>query len=863
MNRQVFLFTGFDPSGAQPDLEFLQDQFQKFQQISGETGPDLRFEIDMSADSLSAIIDGPSQRDVRCSIELAPWAPIFRSHAATGPWERMVSAARYAVRMVASGHIVRLFKISSQYGMVTLYPIVALVLCSLAGLIAGGIIHAFSNAAFGPLSVFTATILYLAGAMAGLLAGLSLPRRTFVTWLLDIGIYLDRLAGRDDAAVEQMVARQAGRLIATDRTADSDEILVVGHSIGAIHAVRVVGRALALDPEFGKRGAKIALMTLGNLILHPATDPRDTASRQDIALIHGAKHIFWVDYGDRRDRLSFAWQNPVRVLGLAEDSKARRPAVRACHFGAVFDPQELDARSYDLWHLHSLYLRAVERAGEYGLFEILTDPRPLRRRIEHFRKLGQGFRPPAPVPPPKKLTIPQAVLRGRKDLLSVFPEAAYYADFDHAKFGRRDFFLVTDPDLVRHIMVDNYENYPKSRPMYKALNPLIGDGIFISNGELWKEQRQMIDPAFEKIQLTLAYPAMVAAVDDFLDRLATRVDGTPVEINAELAHVTADIIFRTIFSAPLTAAESRYIFDAFDEYQQALPQFDMVELLGFPDWVPRRRMGKAKAAGAKIRDVLRAKIEARLAAPSSPVDPEAKRDILDVLIAARKPGSGEPFTLEELVDETGVLFLAGHETSASALTWAIYLLTKQPRHIRRLRAECETVLGDRGIAYGDIAKLKFARNLLRETLRLYPPVSFISRDAIAADRLGDQEIKPGSLMVISPWIIHRHRFHWHRPNIFDPDRFDTPEGKISARKVYLPFGMGPRVCSGASFAMLEGSLILASLFRRFDLELKTEGEIKPVCRLTTRTNVSLEFQVKDIATQPTSREKTVAAPVIS
>lgn len=411
----------------------------------------------------------------------------------------------------------------------------------------------------------------------------------------------------------------------------------------------------------------------------------------------------------------------------------------------------------------------------------------------------------------------------------MLPENTYRILMGRLPLGLRDIFFVNGSGTVREILNKDADNYPKSRQMYRALQPLVGDGIFISNGLTWQRRRKMVNPAFENVRLRVSFPVMQEAVDDMLERLSKLSPSSVVNLDAEMAHVTADIIFRAIFSQPLTQRVSRDVFEAFGRYQEALPQFDLVEMLAMPDWIPRRSLRKAKKAGGQIRGILRDIIEQRLQTD----EPHRDQDILSVLMQSRDE-QGKPFGLEELVDEVAVLFLAGHETSATALTWAVYLTSQQAEIEHRLASEARQVLGNKTARFEDINRLQLTRNIFKEALRLYPPVSFITREALAERRISRWRIRKNSMMVISPWVIQRHRKFWQQPDCFDPDRYGRPETNESEKQAYLPFGGGQRVCPGASFAMLEGPLILASLFQHYQIELAAGVEVNPVCRLTTR-----------------------------
>jgi cytochrome P450 len=199
-----------------------------------------------------------------------------------------------------------------------------------------------------------------------------------------------------------------------------------------------------------------------------------------------------------------------------------------------------------------------------------------------------------------------------------------------------------------------------------------------------------------------------------------------------------------------------------------------------------------------------------------------------------------------LIDQIAVFFLAGHETTASALTWAFFILSQQPKVLAKLRTEVRKISGRQPITFNQTRQMTYTRNVFREVLRLYPPVSFITRVATADDVLGSETIRAGSMIVISPWLIHRHRSFWKEPELFQPGRFSPAREKSIQPGTYLPFGVGPRVCTGASFATTESTLILAALCRRFDFETLNPDAIEPVGKLTTRPRVPVQMQLRAV-----------------
>jgi cytochrome P450 len=344
----------------------------------------------------------------------------------------------------------------------------------------------------------------------------------------------------------------------------------------------------------------------------------------------------------------------------------------------------------------------------------------------------------------------------------------------------------------------------------------------------------MMEPVFAQARIKLVFGLMLDAVKDMLARVDGLATGTPVQIDVEMTHVTADIIYRTIFSKPLSADDARIIYTAFMDFQEAAYDHGMVRVTGFPDFMTRGMQRRARASARLIRAVLDPLVIARYEAAQHG-EKGNEGDILSAMIAARDPADGSPFTLAELCEQVAMMFLAGHETTASSLSWALYLLANDRGVQDRLHAEAAAVFGDRDPQFSDMKRLPLSWNVFRESLRLYPPIPFLPRQATEQACMRDKVIEPGSIVSVSPWLMHHHRRHWKNPDEFDPDRFDRPESEESQRCAYMPFGLGPRVCLGASFAMQEGVLILASLARRYEVDPDPGHEPKPIGRITVRS----------------------------
>lgn len=443
------------------------------------------------------------------------------------------------------------------------------------------------------------------------------------------------------------------------------------------------------------------------------------------------------------------------------------------------------------------------------------------------------YRPPAPIPTTTIRGLFRAMLRPERDLLGLTPIDTYRCDAMKLGTSRRGILLVNAPELTGPILQDPGYLFPKNDVMVDTLDSLVGNSIFVTSGDTWRRQRRMVDPAFSAMRINAGFPQMQAAIDDFLTRLPPE---TPFSLDEAMSHLTADVICRTIFSSPLGAEVSRDVFNDFATFEGAVANIRILNLLLDRPWTHVPQSKSVLAACARIRAHLGAMLDTRLAA-NTPTD-----DIAGSLIAARDTDTGEPFTREELIDQLGVFFLAGHETTASSLTWVFFILSQHKQSVARIRAEIDTVTGGAPITLEHVKRLTFTRNVFRETLRLYPPITFLPRVANEATTIGRFPIKRGTMVMISPWTIHRHQTYWPHPDRFDPDRnLDATPG------AYLPFGTGPRICVGAAFATIESCLIIARLVQRFDFTALDPERVYPVSRLTTRPSKEIMMKARQVA----------------
>lgn len=439
-----------------------------------------------------------------------------------------------------------------------------------------------------------------------------------------------------------------------------------------------------------------------------------------------------------------------------------------------------------------------------------------------------SFTPPYPVPHRSKASLAKRFLTGWKSWIHTLFERSYTMKMGEIHLPRLDFYIANELRIVDEVMDDRERIYPKHDFLRELLDPLIGNSVFSANGTDWDHQRQMVNPAFTHTNLKRVFPVMQAAVDDLVRQMNALDLSRPVAIEPLMTHVAADIIYRTIFSVALTADEADRIYHAFHRFQKHVQPSAMLRIYGLPLFGFRKR---AVRAAAHIHAVFAPIVRARFDAYHERGE-TGPSDILLSLLEARHPESGAPFTFEQIIDQVSTIFLAGHETAASAMSWSFYLLAECPHLQDALLAE----MGDRRLTFESLKGMEGLRNLFRETLRLYPPVSFFVRAVTRPTEMRGKKIDPGAMIVISPWLIQRNKDNFPCPHAFAPERFADPEQAEACRRAYMPFGKGPRICVGAGFAMQEAMLVIGSVVQAFRLAFP-EGRSRPqpVSRLTLRS----------------------------
>ncbi|MEM9796990.1 MAG: cytochrome P450 [Pseudomonadota bacterium] len=422
----------------------------------------------------------------------------------------------------------------------------------------------------------------------------------------------------------------------------------------------------------------------------------------------------------------------------------------------------------------------------------------------------------------------------RADILSAQPARLYRAWMAEFRTPFFRSYLMNDPDLIDLVLKTRPDDFPKSDRVREGLAPLLGRSVFVTNGAEWAAQRRIIDPAFGRGRLHEAFPAM----KDASAAMITRLENGVVEIEEVASRAAADVIFRTLFSIPIEYDLASDVFHAFRTYQRQQPLLNLAALLPLPRWLPRMHRHATHAAAKTIRAAIAALVETRSGQIAQGRAPD---DLATKIMTATDPETGETFTPEEMVDQVAIFFLAGHETSASALAWAAYLLATHADIQDAVAAEA--ALDWNAVGLGDLSRLPLTRDVFREALRLYPPVPMMVRQTTRPETFRNRAAPIGAQCVLSPWHLHRHARLWSNPDAFDPGRWQTDEGRESSRRAYLPFSAGPRVCPGAGFAMAEGVLLLARLIHACRLEAVGPPPV-PVAHLTVRARDGIRLRLQ-------------------
>jgi len=445
----------------------------------------------------------------------------------------------------------------------------------------------------------------------------------------------------------------------------------------------------------------------------------------------------------------------------------------------------------------------------------------------------QRLVPPSPPRAPDDMTAFGRMLAMRVSPIGTWGRRAYEEDVVQGRFVGRSSFILNAPDAIRRVLVDNYENYTRTPAGLRVLRPMLGQGLLIAEGRAWKHQRRTLAPAFTPRAVAALVPHMIAATDETVAKLRAR-SNAPVDLRETMQRMTLEIAGRTMFSFGMDR-HGAALRDFVMEYGERLARPHFLDLLLPLNWPSPQDFARARFRKRWTAFVAMLMAERRAAGKNENAPP---RDLFDLMNEARDPETGAAFSDEQLGDEVATMILAGHETTATALFWALYLLALDPETQEQLAAEVRDVNASGAI---EIERLKFTRAVIDETMRLYPPAFLIARAAAGPDTIAGLPVKKHDVILIAPWLLHRHEKLWRDPNAFVPSRFMT--GTPPDRFAYLPFGVGARVCIGAHFALVEATLALARLIGAFRVALVDKEPVLPIGVVTTQPDRSPKFAI--------------------
>jgi cytochrome P450 len=449
---------------------------------------------------------------------------------------------------------------------------------------------------------------------------------------------------------------------------------------------------------------------------------------------------------------------------------------------------------------------------------------------------GRTF-PPHIAPPSRPLSLFQSVRAAKTNVLEIIPAIAYRQPIVSGRLGAR-WHMVQDPGGLRRIFLDNVDNYPKSEVMLRMLRPAVGDSLFTSEGEAWRWQRRAVAPVFAQRNVVALSPVMTRTAERATRRLESC--GGIAEMTSEMLSATFDVICEVALSGREHFDAAAY-GEAITRYFETVGKASILDFLRVPDWMPRPGELLGRGAVRTMHAMVAAAIEARRRATTPPAD-----DLLDHMLKAEDPETGRRMNPTDVLHNMQFFIVAGHETTALSLAWALLLLAWSPDIQERARAEARAAVGDRAASADDLAQAPYVRQIIEESMRLYPPVGMLSRNVRAPDVLCGRAIEPGDAMFLPIYALHRHQMWWTRPNDFDPDNFSPEAVKGRDRYLYLPFGAGPRACVGANFAMMQAQIILTTLLARFRFRPGPDPVPIPVMTMTLRPDTGVRLIVEPV-----------------
>jgi len=437
-------------------------------------------------------------------------------------------------------------------------------------------------------------------------------------------------------------------------------------------------------------------------------------------------------------------------------------------------------------------------------------------------------------PPGKPL---QLLLQARADFLSIWRAGDYSENVSQARILGRQVVLVNSPALIRDVVVKRQENYERKSPqMRRALEYLLGDGLFISDGETWRQRRALVADIVHMNRVPSFGPVMEQTASELVERWRAMPEGTTLNALHEMAGLTAEIISRSVFGNQLGDDNAAAVTDSFTSYQSLIDSINLGYFLGFDDGLPILRTPSLRRSVKRIHRIIDKVVEDHLAGRGD------HNSMVELLIRRQQRNPELKLDVVALRNEAATIFMAGHETTAATLTWAWYLLARAPWVERTVHEEIARVCGNRTPTIADVPELEWCRAVIEETLRLYPPVPILARQNRRADRIGHLDVAANSLILIVPWLLHRTESLFAQPHRFQPERFT--EGRRPVPYSYIPFASGPRVCPGLHFGLTEAVLCLAIIAQRFRVRVREAHRVEPVCRLTLRPRGGLPITLE-------------------
>jgi len=444
--------------------------------------------------------------------------------------------------------------------------------------------------------------------------------------------------------------------------------------------------------------------------------------------------------------------------------------------------------------------------------------------------------PPAPAVHLKDLPSIRRLLASIRDSLSIWPDHAFETTFSRNKLFGLESALINDPAGIRYILAANAANYVRPAVLPRLLRPLIGRGLFLSDGGEWRRQRRLLSPPFAPSHVNILLRHFIAAAND----LVRQLDGQPSTDLCDAYQIAAlNAVLRALFSMPEQEERDR-IGDLVRRYVTGPGRPQIFDAFARSETSFAFTLGRRRAFQQRWFAAVDAIVAARRSAPRD----AGHRDLLDLLIAVRDPETGEPIAADEVRDQCATMIFAGYETTARLLFWASYLLTLDHGEQARLRAEVAAFPPERVATLDDLGHWPRLRLVLLEALRLYPPVPIMVREPIEDDVIMGEPVRRGVQVYVVPWVLHRHRRYWQHPTAFIPDRFAGQSSPWTSGSAYLPFGAGPRVCIGAVFALAEAQIMLATMLQRYTLAIESKRPVMPVGRLTIQPSHAPMFKLE-------------------